>query len=138
MATFWAGVQYDRLGTDLQTLRQLHTNDPNLFRSQESTLAVCYAIDLLAMGDLTHAGNMAQSVIDGHAGNVHPDYLATAHLIFARIAWSRISKGGSLNIPETCNRYKTIIDLPEEGAFQVRAIARRELARLNGADGNAD
>lgn len=138
-ATFWANVQYDRLGTDIQTLQKLHTNDLNLFRRQESAIVVCAAIGFLAKGDLELARHSAEKVIDGHAGKTHPDYLATAHLVLARIAWFRLlNKRGSFNIPVTCNRYKSIIDLPEEGAFQVRAIARRELARLNGADGNAD
>lgn len=141
-ATFWARVQYDRLDADIKMLRKLHTDDPDLAQAHdEATIAVCAAIHFLAKGDLTHAGHMAQGVIDGHAGKIHPDYLATARLILARIALSHINERGGLNLPcyqETCNQYKAAIDLPEEGAFQVRAVARRELAGLNGTDGSAD
>ncbi len=142
VATFWAGVQYDQLDIDIQTLRQLHTNDPNMAQAHESTLAVCSAIHALAKGDTDRASLLAQGVIYHHTDEVHPDYLATAHLVLARITLFRISghRGSNLshNQEDVHRQYKSIINLPQEGAFQVRAVARRELAGINDTDRNAD
>ena len=133
-ATFWAGMQYNQLDADIQTLRQLHTDDPNLAQAHEATIAMCAAINSLAKGDMEHAINLAQSVIDGHGDKVHPDYLATAHLVLARIALSRISGHGGSHQENAHSQYEAIINLRQESSHQVRAVARRELTGIKGTD----
>lgn len=121
-ATFWAGVNYNQFEADIQTLYQLPQSNPKLAQAQATTIAVCSAINFLAKGDWTQSHNLAQGIIDGPTDKIHPDYLATAHLVLARIAFSQ-------NRQEEARRHlQNIINLPLEGAHQVRAIAQRELA----------
>ncbi len=118
---FWAGRQYDDWADAYPRLFEGRVYDQEFFDANQSSVEVALAISSWNTGRLENAVICATNVIQGHLGSPpSPEYVATAHLILAKVAIAR-----SENAEQHFRAASTI----EGSAHQVRAIARRALGQ---------
>ena len=122
---FWANEQYN--GAEAYNrLIKLKTVDPELAANLNSSISVALAVQAWNENNLAKAEELASGVIAGTLGATpSPEYVATAHLLLGRIAAVAGKKA------EAELRLKEAIAV-QGSAHQVRAVAKRELAALNG------
>ncbi|MDP3741672.1 MAG: hypothetical protein Q8R08_05120 [bacterium] len=118
---FWVNETYD--GTnDYRLLKELAFRDPKLALTEAASIAVAYAIHALNLREMERASQLATAVIeDILSSRPLPMYIATAHLIHARIAQARA--GGD----EEAKLHLQAATKVKGEAHQVRAIADRML-----------
>lgn len=122
---YWLDKQYENWASEMLKVARFETCYPEVAKDNAGAIAVAKAtIYRQAKFQTNHDDAMAiaEHVIT-NPGNTPPDYVATAHLILARLA----AEFGSTVLER--HHLEAIIALPT-GAHAVKAIATRALAKL--------